>query len=108
MSLILRVAIGLVAGLLLGVAITSSHSAWLARIPGFLDPVGTIFVNAIRLAVIPLVVSGLITGTASGGSPRKMGKLSGRALALIRSEERRVGKGGIIPKPSHHERTRHT
>ena len=83
MSLILRVAIGLVAGLLLGVAVSASHSAWLARIPGFLDPVGTIFVNAIRLAVIPLVVSGLITGTASGGSPRKMGKLSGRALVLI-------------------------
>src|SRR5437016_11058030 len=83
MSLILRVAIGLVAGLLLGVAISASHSAWHARIPGFLDPVGQIFVNAIRLAVIPLVVSGLIAGTASRASPRKMGKLSGRALALI-------------------------
>src|SRR5437588_5390920 len=83
MSLIFRVAIGLVAGLLLGVAISASHSAWLDRIPGFLDPVGAIFVNAIRLAVIPLVVSGLIAGTASGGSPRKMGKLSGRSLALI-------------------------
>ncbi|HEV3040295.1 MAG TPA: dicarboxylate/amino acid:cation symporter [Candidatus Angelobacter sp.] len=83
MSLILRVAIGLVAGLLLGVGISSSHSGWLARIPGFLDPVGAIFVNAIRLAVIPIVFSGLIAGTASGGSPRKMGKLGGRALALI-------------------------
>src|SRR5947209_16342196 len=83
MSLILRVVIGLVAGLVLGTAISVSHWAWLARVPGFLDPVGTIFVNAIRLAVIPLVVSGLITGTASGGSPRKMGKLSGRALTLI-------------------------
>jgi Na+/H+-dicarboxylate symporter len=83
MSLVLRVLIGLVAGLLLGLAIASSHSIWLARIPGWLDPVGTIFVNAIRLAVIPLVVSGLIAGTASGASPATIGKLGGRALALI-------------------------
>ena len=83
MSLILRVVIGLVAGLVLGTAISVSHWAWLARVPGFLDPVGTIFVNAIRLAVIPLVVSGLIAGTASAGSPRKMSRLSGRALAII-------------------------
>jgi len=71
MSLILRVAIGLVAGLLLGVAISSSHSAWLARIPSVLDPVGTIFVNAIRLAVIPLVVLRPLTGTASGEIPAR-------------------------------------
>ncbi len=83
MSLILRVAIGLVAGLVLGIGISGSHSAWLAHIPSFLDPIGTIFVNAIRLAVLPLVVSGLITGTASRGNPRTMSRLSGRALLLI-------------------------
>ena len=83
MSLALRVVIGLIAGLLLGVAIASSHTTWLARIPGWLEPVGAIFVNAIRLAVIPLVVSGLIVGTASGASPATMGKLGRRSLALI-------------------------
>jgi Na+/H+-dicarboxylate symporter len=83
MSLAFRVVIGLIAGLLLGVAIASSHSTWLARIPGWLDPVGTIFVNAIRLAVIPIVVSGLIAGTASRASAAMMGKLGRRALALM-------------------------
>lgn len=83
MSLVLRVLIGLIAGLLLGVGIASSHSIWLAHIPGWLDPVGAIFVNAIRLAVIPIVVSGLIAGTASGASPATMGKLGRRSLALI-------------------------
>ena len=83
MSLVLRVLIGLIAGLLLGVGIASSHSTWLARIPGWLDPVGTIFVNAIRLAVIPIVVSRLIAGTASTASPATMGKLGRRSLALI-------------------------
>jgi len=83
MSLILRVVIGLIAGLVLGVAIASSHSTWLAHIPGWLDPVGTIFVDAIRLAVIPIVVSGLVAGTASGASSATMGKLGRRSLALM-------------------------
>lgn len=83
MSLVLRVLIGLIAGLLLGVGIASSHSTWLARIPGWLDPVGTIFINAIRLSVIPIVISGLIAGIASGASPATMGKLGRRSLVLI-------------------------
>lgn len=83
MSLILRVTVGLIAGLLLGVAIAASHSAWFARVPNWLDPVGAIFINAIRAAVIPLVVSGLIVGTASGESLSKMGRLGWRVLTLI-------------------------
>lgn len=83
MSLILRVAIGLLAGLLVGVVISSSHSPWLLRIPGLLDPVGALFVNAIRLAVIPLVFSGLIVGIVRGESPREMSRLGRRTLSLI-------------------------
>jgi Na+/H+-dicarboxylate symporter len=84
MSLTLRVAISLVAGLLLGFAISSSHSPWLVRIPAILEPIGTVFVNAVRVAVIPLVVSSLIVGIAAGDSDaRSIGRLGGRALALI-------------------------
>jgi proton glutamate symport protein len=84
MSLTLRVAISLVAGLLLGFAVSSSQSPWLVRIPAIFEPIGTVFVNAIRVAVIPLVVSSLIAGVAAGdGDARSMGRLGGRALALI-------------------------
>jgi len=84
MSLTLRVAVSLVAGLLLGFAISSSQSQWLVRIPAILEPIGTVFVNAVRVAVIPLVVSSLIVGIAAGDSDaRSIGRLGGRALALI-------------------------
>src|SRR6266849_1855979 len=84
MSLTLRVAIGLVAGLLLGFAVSASHSPWLMRVPAFFDPIGVVFVNAIRVAVIPLIVSSLIVGVAaSGDDARKISRLGGRALALI-------------------------
>ena len=86
MSLTLRVAIGLVAGLLLGFAVTSSQSQWLVRVPAILEPIGTIFVNAIRVAVIPLVVSSLIAAAAAGEEDtRSISRIGGRALALILS-----------------------
>ena len=86
MSLTLRVAIGLVAGLLRGFAVSSSQSQWLERVPAILEPIGTIFVNAIRVAVIPLVVSSLIAGAAAGEEDtRSISRIGGRALALILS-----------------------
>ncbi len=86
MSLTLRVSIGLIAGLLLGLIVSTSHAPWLMRIPAFFDPIGVVFVNAIRVAVIPLIVSSLIIGVAaSGDDARKIGKLGGRALVLVLS-----------------------
>ena len=86
MSLTFRVSIGLVAGLLLGLIVSTSHSSWVTRIPGFFDPIGVVFVNAIRVAVIPLIVSSLIVGvTASGEDASKIGRLGGRALVLVLS-----------------------
>ena len=86
MSLTLRVSMGLVAGLLLGFAVSTSHSPWLVPIPAIFDPIGAVFVNAIRVAVIPLIVSSLIVGIAAGSDDaRRIRKLSGRAFALILS-----------------------
>jgi proton glutamate symport protein len=86
MSLTLRVSIGLVAGLLLGLIISTSHAPWLMPVPAFFDAIGVVFVNAIRVAVIPLIVSSLIVGVAaSGDDARKIGKLGGRALVLVLS-----------------------
>ena len=47
------------------------------------DPVGTLWVNGIRMTVIPLVVSLLITGVGSIDDVRSVGRLGGRALALF-------------------------
>ena len=83
MSFTLRVLLGLVAGFALGMAAAGSHSPWLARVPGLVEPAGILFVNAIRLAVIPLVVSGLIVGCATAGDAHRLERTAGRALVLI-------------------------
>jgi proton glutamate symport protein len=83
MSFTVRVLIGLVAGLALGIAVSASGNAWLLRLPGLVEPVGLLFVNAIRMTVIPLVASGLIVGVASMRDARAVGRLGGRALAVF-------------------------
>ncbi|MES2177273.1 MAG: dicarboxylate/amino acid:cation symporter [Gemmatimonadota bacterium] len=82
MSLTTKVLIALVAGLAVGVVIATSGSATLANIPGYLEPVGTIWVNALRMTVIPLVVSAILIGVTSLPDPRSVGRVGGRALAL--------------------------
>jgi proton glutamate symport protein len=78
-----RVLAALVAGFALGVTSASAHSPWLTRFVTWIEPVGIVFVNAIRLAVIPLVVSSLIVGAASTGETRRISRTGTRAFVLV-------------------------
>ncbi len=80
MSFTVRVLVGLAAGLLLGFGVSASSTPWVQRLPGLVEPIGLLFVNAIRMTVIPLVVASLIAGVASMRSAEDVGKLGGRAL----------------------------
>jgi hypothetical protein len=59
-----RVLLSLGAGLLGGALIAASGSETLLRAADAIVPIGTIWINAIRMTVIPLVVSLLVTGVA--------------------------------------------
>ncbi len=90
MSLVLRpqrVLYALLAGLVVGIAISLSGSPVLARVVSVVEPIGTLWVNAIRMTVVPLVVSLLITGVASTADSGAVGRLGARSfvtfLALI-------------------------
>ncbi|MDQ6887435.1 MAG: dicarboxylate/amino acid:cation symporter [Gemmatimonadota bacterium] len=83
MSLTARVLVGLVAGLLAGLAIASSASVLVQRIPAFVEPIGTLWINAIRMTVVPLVVSSLIVGVARAPDASTLGRIGGRALLLF-------------------------
>ncbi len=82
MTLAIRVLIGLVAGFLLGLALAGSSSPAATMTVGILTPVGTIFINLIRMTVVPLVVSMLVASlgamTTSGG----LGRTGVRALVI--------------------------
>jgi Na+/H+-dicarboxylate symporter len=78
-----RASVGLVLGLVIGVAISVSGSPALKSVAGALEPLGTLWVNAIRMTVIPLVVSLLIATIANERDLGAVGRLGGRAIAIF-------------------------
>jgi proton glutamate symport protein len=78
-----RVLFALIAAILLGVLVSASHNASLIRAADAIVPIGTLWVNAIRMTVIPLVVSLLITGIASVSDIKSIGRLGGRTLVTF-------------------------
>jgi Na+/H+-dicarboxylate symporter len=78
-SLTARVLAGLVAGFLLGIASPSLVTGALAAV---LVPVGALFINLIRVTVLPLVVSLLIASIGALASSRALGRVGSRAIVL--------------------------
>src|SRR5262249_10685071 len=78
-----RVLVGLGAGLAGGFLIGASHSSRLIGLADAVAPVGTLWVNAIRMTVIPLVVALLITGVASASDISTFGRIGGRTIAVF-------------------------
>lgn len=76
-------AIGLAAGLLLGLAAAATGSPLLTGLASGVRPLGTLFVNAIQMVVIPLVVSVIFTGIARLGDLRRAGRLGGSSLLFF-------------------------
>lgn len=70
-----RVVIGLVAGLIVGVIVAESNSAAALRFAALLEPIGLLWVNAIRMTIVPLVVSLLFGSIASPDSSEKLGRI---------------------------------
>jgi proton glutamate symport protein len=77
-----QVLIALGVGLLAGAAIAASGNPSLAAIPGYLEPIGTMWVNALRMVVIPLVVSAIVVGVSSVGDSRTLGRIGRRATVI--------------------------
>ena len=80
MSLTTRVLIALVAGLALGLLVSASGNATLVAAARWIEPLGTLFINAIRMTVIPLVVGSLVAGIAAAPNPAALGRIGGRAF----------------------------
>ena len=83
MSLTARVLLALLAGLALGIAASATRSDTLIDLARALEPVGTLWINAIRMTVIPLVVSSLVAGVAAAPDPAVVGRIGWRALIIF-------------------------
>jgi proton glutamate symport protein len=75
----LIILLALILGLSLGVA--GSGTAWGDAVASGADPVGGLWLNALKMTIVPLVVSLLITGIAKTAEAARAGKLAGRSVA---------------------------
>ncbi|TQR20064.1 cation:dicarboxylate symporter family transporter [Psychrobacillus vulpis] len=74
-TLAYQILTGLILGVIVG-AIFFGNPA----VEKILQPIGTIFINMIKMIVVPIIVSTLILGVAGTGDIKQLGKLGGKTL----------------------------
>jgi proton glutamate symport protein len=73
----------LVAGMLLGIGVEmASPAAGTASLP-FVEPIGLLWLNALKMTIVPLVVALLITGITATADAARAGKLALRAVMIF-------------------------
>jgi Na+/H+-dicarboxylate symporter len=78
-----RVLVALGAAVAGGIAIAASGIVPLIRAADFIAPVGTLWVNAIRMTVIPLIASLLVVAVSSAADVKSIGRIGGRTLLVF-------------------------
>lgn len=78
-----RILLALVVGLAAGIASGAEGGAWVGQAIAFAEPVGTLWLNALQMTIVPLVVALLITGVAASAEAARAGRLASRALVLF-------------------------
>ena len=84
MSLTTKILIGMGAGVVLGVLFNIFDIAFVndVVVGGFLGMIGTMFVNALKMLVVPLVTFSLICGVTGIGDIRVLGRVGGKSFGL--------------------------
>ncbi|MDP2560204.1 dicarboxylate/amino acid:cation symporter [Psychrobium sp. 1_MG-2023] len=89
MSLTMRIVIGMLLGIVIGALIqfTLADNAFVKEyiVEGLFLVGGKIFVNSLKMLVVPLVFISLICGTCSLSDPSKLGRLGGKSILLYLS-----------------------
>ncbi|WP_412759154.1 cation:dicarboxylate symporter family transporter [Neobacillus mesonae] len=74
-SLAVQILAGLILGIIVGAVFYGNPA-----VETYLQPLGTIFLNMIKMIVVPIIISTLIIGVAGTGDIKQLGKLGGKTL----------------------------
>jgi len=80
MKLYTKIFIGLILGIVVGWIL---YSFELAYITEYTDYIGKLFINLVKMLVVPLVLVSLVVGAASLGDIRKVGRIGVKILAIF-------------------------
>ena len=78
-----RILIALVLGLGAGIASVATQGAWVDQAVGIAEPIGGMWLNALRMTIVPLVVALLVTGIAATAAAARASKLAARSMILF-------------------------
>jgi proton glutamate symport protein len=76
-----RILTALVLGLLIGIA--SAGGMWTERAIAIIEPIGGLWLDALRMTIVPLIVALLVTGIAGAAEAARASKLAARAVILF-------------------------
>ena len=83
MSQTARILSALALGLLLGIAAAKWSPALVGPTVAVAEPIGGLWLDALRMTIIPLIVALLITGIAASAEAARASRLAGRAILLF-------------------------
>lgn len=89
----------LVAGMLLGVGVETISVEWGTASLPYIETVGLLWLNALKMTIIPLIVALLITGITATADAARAGKLAGRAVAIFIGANLLAGSMTLIVLP---------
>lgn len=75
-----QILVGLILGIIVGAIFYGNPN-----VETYLQPLGTIFINMIKMIVVPIIVSTLIVGVAGTGGMKQLGKLGGKAMIYFQA-----------------------
>lgn len=79
----LAIALGLVAGLVVGLAAAATGWPLLLAVAEGVEPLGTAFVDLLKMVVIPLVTAVIFVGVATLGDLRRLGRMGGLTMLFF-------------------------
>lgn len=79
LNLSVQILIGLLLGIAVGLFMQGEGARAVAN--NWIKPLGTLFLNAIKMIIVPLVFSSLIVGTCGLGDARRVGRIGGKTIA---------------------------
>lgn len=72
-KILIGLVLGVIAGLIAGPENLKFVKTWIA-------PIGTLFINLIKMIIVPLVFASLVVGAASLGDIKKLGRIGGKTM----------------------------
>lgn len=83
MSQATRILLALGAGLALGILALAAAPGFAEGAANVADPIGTLWLNGLRMTIVPLLVALLVTGIVRTAEAAKAGAIAGRAIGWI-------------------------